>query len=59
MRHFFHISKVGLKIWILVPDQGGGEGQAAGIHPYFEDLNRASNADMGPKDDFETTFTPF
>jgi hypothetical protein len=25
----------------------------AGIHGYFEDLNRAPNAEIGPKDFFE------
>jgi hypothetical protein len=46
-----------LKIRILFPDQGGRAFGAAGIHRYFEDSKRASNADMGPKDFFETCST--
>jgi hypothetical protein len=53
--HPYDNSEVDLKIRILVPDQGGREFQAGGIHLYFEDLKRAPNADMGPKDFFETT----
>ena len=42
-----------LKKRILVQDQGGREVQTAVILPYFEDLNRAPNKDIGPKDFFE------
>jgi len=42
-----------LKKRILVQDQGGREVQPGGILAYFEDLNRASNAEIGPKDFFE------
>jgi len=33
--------------------QGGREVQTGGIPVYFEDLNRAPNAEIGPKDFFE------
>jgi hypothetical protein len=42
-----------LKKRILVQGQGGREVQPGGILQYFEDLNRASNAEIGPKDFFE------
>ena len=48
--------KAGLKNWILVSDQGGEAFKAAGIQMYFEDLKRRSNADMEPKDFFESAF---
>jgi hypothetical protein len=37
----------------LVQNQGGREVQPGGILLYFEDLNRAPNAEFGPKDFFE------
>jgi len=51
-----------LKKRILVQYQGGREFQTdgvavtaiAGILQYFEDLNRAPNKEIGPKDIFET-----
>ena len=42
-----------LKKQILVQDQGGREVQPGGTLQYFEDLNRAPNAEIGPKDFFE------
>ena len=42
-----------LKKRILVQNQGGREVQPGGILLYFEDLNRAPNAEFGPKDFFE------
>ena len=48
-----HAFRSGLKIRILVSDQGEREFQTGGIHRYFEDLERAFNADMEPKDFFE------
>jgi hypothetical protein len=51
--------KSALKIWILVSDQGGSAFQTGGIRSYFEDLERASNADMEPKDFFERAFRAF
>jgi len=41
------------KIWILASAQGGCEFIAGGIHRYFEDDERAPNADMEPKDFFK------
>jgi len=46
-------SRIYLKKWILVQNQGGREVQPGGILQYFEDLNRAPNAEFGPKDFFE------
>ena len=37
----------------MVQGQGGREVQPGGILEYFEDLNRAPNAEIGPKDFFE------
>jgi hypothetical protein len=37
----------------LVQGQGGREVQTGGILVYFEDLNFATNAEIGPKDFFE------
>jgi hypothetical protein len=37
----------------LVQYQGGREVYTGGIHQYFEDLNRAPNAEIEPKDFFE------
>jgi hypothetical protein len=42
-----------LKKWILVQGQGGREFQPGGILLYFEDLERAPNAEIEPKDFFE------
>jgi hypothetical protein len=42
-----------IKMKILFQDQGGGEVQAAGILEYSEDLNLASNTEIGPKDHFD------
>jgi hypothetical protein len=42
------------KKWILVQDQGGREVQTGGILQHFEDLNQAPNAEIGPRDFFET-----
>ena len=42
-----------LKKRILVQDQGGRDIQTGGILQYFEDLNLAPNAEIGPKDFFE------
>jgi hypothetical protein len=42
-----------LKKRILVQNQGGRKVQPGGILEYFEDLNRAPNAEFGPKDFFE------
>jgi len=42
-----------LKKWILVQNQGGREVQPGGILEYFEDLNRAPNAECGLKDFFD------
>ncbi len=39
-----------LKFWILVQDLGGGLFQTAGILLYIEDLEQASNDELGPKD---------
>jgi len=46
-----------LKIKILGQDQGGVEFQYADILQYFEDLELGSNADVGPKDYFETAWS--
>ena len=62
-----------LKNRILVQYQGGREVQTdgvavtatdgvavtaiAGIHQYFQDLNRAPNTESGPKDFFEIAFS--
>jgi len=37
----------------LVQYRGGCEVQTGGILAYFEDLNRATNKEIGPKDFFE------
>jgi hypothetical protein len=42
-----------LKKWILVQYRGGAELKTAGIHQYFEDFQRGTNKDIGPKDFFE------
>ncbi len=42
-----------IKMKILVQGQGGGEVQAAGILAYSEDLNLASNTEIGPKAHFD------
>jgi hypothetical protein len=42
-----------LKKRILVQGRGGREVQTGGILLYFEDLNRAPNKEIGPKDFFE------
>ena len=42
-----------LKKRILVQGSGGREVQPGGILEYFEDLNRAPNKYIGPKDFFE------
>jgi hypothetical protein len=42
-----------LKNRILVQGQGGREVPTGGILKYFEDWNRAPNAEIGPKDIFE------
>jgi hypothetical protein len=42
-----------LKKRILVQNQGGREVQPGGIIEYFEDLNRAPNAEFGAKDFFK------
>ena len=47
-----------LKNWILVQYQGGREVQPGGILQYFEDLNRAPNTEIGPKDFFEMASIP-
>ncbi len=41
-------SRSNLKKRILVQYQGGREVQPGGIHQYFEDLNRAPNAETCP-----------
>jgi hypothetical protein len=46
-------SRSNLKKRILVHYQGGREVRTGGIHQYFEDLNRAPNAESEPKDFFE------
>jgi len=46
-----------LKKRILVQGQGGHDIQTGGILPYFEDLNSASSAEIGPKDFFEIAST--
>jgi hypothetical protein len=46
-----------LKKRILAQYQGGREVQPGGILQYFEDLNRAPNTEIGPKDFFELTST--
>jgi len=43
-----------LKIKILVQDQGGVEFLPTGNLKYVEDLKRGPNAEIGPKDYFET-----
>ncbi len=43
-----------LKNRILVQDQGGREVRTGGILRYSEDLNQVPNAEIGPKDLFET-----
>ena len=48
-----------LKKRILVKYRGGGEFQPAGIHQYFEDLKRATNKEIWPKDFFEIASTYF
>ena len=61
VREFEMASRSNLKKRILVQYQGGHEVQTdgvavtalAGIHQYFEDLNRVPNAESGPKDFFE------
>jgi hypothetical protein len=47
------VNRTYLKKRILVQNQGGREVQPGGILLYFEDLNRAPNAEFGPKDFFE------
>ena len=47
-----------LKKRILVQYQGGREVQTGGILAYFEDLNRAPNKEIGPKDFFEIASIP-
>jgi hypothetical protein len=48
-----------LKKMILVQDKGGAELQPAGILKYVEDLKRGPNAEIGPKDFFETASNEF
>jgi hypothetical protein len=48
-----HKNRSHLKKRILVQDQGGCDIQTGGILQYFEDLNFAPNAEIGPKDFFE------
>ncbi len=47
------VTRTYLKKRILVQNQGGREVQPGGILAYFEDLNRAPNAEFGPKGFFE------
>jgi len=53
MANRFLQTRTYLKKLILVQNQGGREVQPGGILEYFEDLNRAPNAEFGPKDFFE------
>ena len=45
-----------LKNRILVQGRGGDEFQSAGILEYFEDWERVTNKDIGPKDIFEMAY---
>ena len=49
-----NLSRGCFKIKLLVQHQDGAEFQPAGIHQYVEDLKRETNAEIGPKDNFET-----
>jgi hypothetical protein len=41
----------------LVQDRDGAELKTGGIHEYFEDFQRGTNKDIGPKDFFEIAST--
>jgi len=51
------MSRSYLKKRILVQNQGGREIKPGGILAYFEDLNRAPNAEFGLKDFFEIAYS--
>jgi hypothetical protein len=57
MQNRADISEADFKIRVLVQCQGGAEFQPAGILWYVEDLKRGPNAEIGPKNYFETAST--
>ena len=56
MLGYGHITIGYLKNMILAQGQGGREVPTGGILKYFEDCNRAPNAEIGPKDIFEIAY---
>jgi len=47
-------TRSGFETFNRVQGQGGREAQTRGILEYFEDLNRAPNAEIGPEGRFKT-----